>query len=76
VTDFVNLKIKSVQSFGDYKGRVYVHVFIWLSVRTCMNIYVCNILKRGNLSVRHFLFMTWSGKHCLVYFCLLDTIIS
>jgi hypothetical protein len=22
VTDFENLKIKSVQSFGDYKGRV------------------------------------------------------
>jgi hypothetical protein len=46
VTDFENLKIKSVQSFGDYKGMVCVHVFIWLSVRTCMNIYVCNILKR------------------------------
>jgi hypothetical protein len=34
VTDFVNLKIKSTQSFKDaHRDRVYVRVFIKLSAR-------------------------------------------
>jgi hypothetical protein len=32
VTDFVNLKIKSSQSFGGtHRGRVYIYVFIEVS---------------------------------------------
>jgi hypothetical protein len=41
VTDFVNLKIKPIQSFrGAHKDRVYVRVFIGVSARTYMRIYV------------------------------------
>jgi hypothetical protein len=44
VTDFVNLKIKSAQSFRcDLKGRVFVRVFIRVSTHTCMNICVCTV---------------------------------
>jgi hypothetical protein len=39
VTDFVNLKIKSAQSFrGAHRGSVCVRVFIGVSARTCMSI--------------------------------------
>jgi hypothetical protein len=38
VTHFINLKIKSAQSFRG--GRVYVHVFIRVSDHTCIIIYV------------------------------------
>jgi hypothetical protein len=41
VTDFVNLKIKPVQSFrGAHRGRVCVRVFIEISDYTCMSIYI------------------------------------
>jgi hypothetical protein len=52
VTDFVNLKIKSAQSFRDaYKGRVCVHVFIKMSARTCMSIYIYNVfLKKRSIA--------------------------
>jgi hypothetical protein len=44
VTDFVNLKIKPAQSFEyAYRGSVCVHVFIGVSVHTCMSIYVCTV---------------------------------
>jgi hypothetical protein len=47
VTDFMNLKIKSAQSFGDiYRGRVCTRVFIGLSAQTCMSISVCISKKR------------------------------
>jgi hypothetical protein len=47
VTDFMNLKIKSAQCFGDaYRGRVCVRVFIGLSARTYMNIYVCAVFLK------------------------------
>jgi hypothetical protein len=51
VTDFVNLKIKSAQSFGDdHRDRVCVHVFIGASVRTYISIYVCTVfLKKKKL---------------------------
>jgi hypothetical protein len=40
VTDFINLKIKSVQSFEcAHKARVYVYVFIWVDAHMCMSIY-------------------------------------
>jgi hypothetical protein len=52
VIDFVNLKIKSVQSFGEaHRGRICVRVFVGVSARTCMSIYVCTVfLKKRQLS--------------------------
>jgi hypothetical protein len=49
VTDFVNHKIKSAQSFGDtHRGRVCVRVFIGVSAYMCISIYVCTMfLKKG-----------------------------
>jgi hypothetical protein len=41
MTDFMNLKINSVQSFrDDHRGRMYVHVFIEMSDCTHINIYI------------------------------------
>jgi hypothetical protein len=41
VTDFMNLKIKSAQSFGGaHRGRVCMRVFIGVSAYTCMSICV------------------------------------
>jgi hypothetical protein len=52
VTDSVNLKIKPTQSFGyAYKGKVFVRVFIWVSARTCMRIYVCTIFLKDKNDV-------------------------
>jgi hypothetical protein len=45
--DFVNLKIKLAQSFeGAHRNRVCVHVFIGVSARTCMSIYVCTVFLK------------------------------
>jgi hypothetical protein len=50
VTDFVNLKIKPVQSFGGaHRGRVCVRVFIEVSARTCMIICVCTVFLKKNI---------------------------
>jgi hypothetical protein len=44
VTDFVNLKIKPLQSFrGAYRDRVCVHLFIEMSARMCMSICACTV---------------------------------
>jgi hypothetical protein len=52
VTDFVNLKIKPTQSFGGgHRGRVYVHVFIRASARTCMSICVCIVFLRKAMGI-------------------------
>jgi hypothetical protein len=49
VTNFVNLKIKSVQSFRyAHKGRVYMHIFNGVSASTCMSIYIYNIFLNKN----------------------------
>jgi hypothetical protein len=41
VTDFVNLKIKPLQSFGGARrGRICIRVFIGVDAHTCMNIYI------------------------------------
>jgi hypothetical protein len=51
MTDFMNLKINSVQSFrDDHRGRMYVHVFIEMSDYTRINIYIfyCVSKKIGN----------------------------
>jgi hypothetical protein len=47
LTDFMNLKIKLTQSFRDaHRDRVYIRVFIGVSDRMCMSIYVCLFLKK------------------------------
>jgi hypothetical protein len=47
MTDFVNLKIKSDQSFGcAHMDRLCVHVFIVVSTRTCISIYVCTMFLK------------------------------
>jgi hypothetical protein len=47
MTNFVNLKIKSVQSFECvYSDKMYVHVFIGVSNRTYMSI-VCFFIKKS-----------------------------
>jgi hypothetical protein len=47
VTEFVNLKIKPAQSFGGaHMGSMCVHVFIGVSVHTCMSIYVCTVFLK------------------------------
>jgi hypothetical protein len=47
VIDFVNLKIKSTQSFGDaHKSRVCMRVFIEMSARTYMSICICTVFLK------------------------------
>jgi hypothetical protein len=47
VTDFINLKIKSTQSFRcTHRGRVCIRVLIEVSARTCMSIYVCTVFLK------------------------------
>jgi hypothetical protein len=51
VADFMNFKIKSAQSFGGaHRGRVCVRVFIGVSARTCMSIYVYTVFLKKELS--------------------------
>jgi hypothetical protein len=41
MTDFMNLKIKPTQSFGDtHKVKIYIHMFIGMSVHTYISIYI------------------------------------
>jgi hypothetical protein len=55
MTDFVNLKIKPTQSFRcAHRSRVYVRVFIGMSVHICMNICVCTMFLK-KLSVALFI---------------------
>jgi hypothetical protein len=50
VTDFMNHKIKSTQSFGGaHRGRVCVRVFIGVSARTCMSICVCTVFLKKQI---------------------------
>jgi hypothetical protein len=51
VTDFVNLKIKSAQSFESaHKDKVCVGVFIEISARTCMSIYIYTIFLKKSFN--------------------------
>jgi hypothetical protein len=51
VTDFVNLKIKSAQSYeGAHRGRVCVYVFIGISTRTHMSICVCTVFLISHMT--------------------------
>jgi hypothetical protein len=41
VIDFVNVKIKSTQSFKcAHRNRMYVHIFVGVSNYTCMSVYI------------------------------------
>jgi hypothetical protein len=52
VTDFMNLKIKSVQSFGGaHNSRVCVRIFIGMSARMCMSICVCTVFLKKNYRI-------------------------
>jgi hypothetical protein len=53
MTDFVNFKIKTAQSFGGtYRGRVCVRVFIRMSAYMCMSICVCTVFLKNRGSRR------------------------
>jgi DNA-directed RNA polymerase subunit E'/Rpb7 len=65
MTDFVNLKIKSAQSFGGtYRGRMCILMFICVSVHTYMNIYVYTIFFKkiiAYFTVRYNILFDWFG---------------
>jgi hypothetical protein len=69
VTDFVNLKIKPAQFFrGAHRGRVCVRVFIGMSDRTCMSIYVCTVfLKKHKWFLRQVSFF-FLLRLCFIFF--------
>jgi hypothetical protein len=49
--DFVNFKIKPDQSFGcAHMDRLCVHVFIGVSARTCISIYVCTMFLKKKVN--------------------------
>jgi hypothetical protein len=49
MTDFVNLKIKSAQSFkGTHMSRVCIRVFIEVNVRTYISICICIVFLKFN----------------------------
>jgi hypothetical protein len=48
VTDFVNLKIKSAQSFEcTHRGMMCVYMFIDVDADTCMNIYIYSVFIKN-----------------------------
>jgi hypothetical protein len=50
VTDFINFKIKSTQSFKcAHKDRMCVRVFIEINYHTYINIYVCIVFYKKSL---------------------------
>jgi hypothetical protein len=54
VTNFVNLKIKPVQSFEyAHRGMVCMCVFIGVSARTCTSNYVCTVFLKNGCHVKH-----------------------
>jgi hypothetical protein len=54
VTDFINLNIKSAQSFGyAYVGRMCIHISIRISAHTYINIYVYIVfLKKSKTATK------------------------
>jgi hypothetical protein len=54
VIDFVNLKIKPVQSFKSaYRGRVRVRVLIEVNAHTCMRICIYTVFLKKHVSSLH-----------------------
>jgi hypothetical protein len=53
VTDFVNLKIKSAQSFKDvHKGMVCMRVCIGMSAHACIRIYIYTVFLKKYMRTR------------------------
>jgi hypothetical protein len=51
VTDFINIKIKPSQSFrGTHSDRICM--FITVSARTCINIYICTVFLKKLVAYR------------------------
>jgi hypothetical protein len=50
VTDFVNIKIKLIQSSrGAHRDRVCVYVFIGVNAHTYISFYVCTVFLKINI---------------------------
>jgi hypothetical protein len=48
MTDFINLKIKSAQSFeGVHRSMMCVYTFIGVGTRTCIIICVCTVFLKN-----------------------------
>jgi hypothetical protein len=53
MTDFINLKIKLVQSFRNaHRNMVYVHMFIEINNNICMSIYIYTVFKKTTCGQR------------------------
>jgi hypothetical protein len=62
MTDFMNLKIKSGQSFEcAYRNRVYIHVFIGVSSRMCMSICIYTVFLKKSCSLTSSFFYVCVG---------------
>jgi hypothetical protein len=47
MTDFINLKIKLVQSFrGNHKDVMRVYIFILVNAHIYINIYICTVFLK------------------------------
>jgi hypothetical protein len=47
MTDFINLKIKLVQSFrGNHKDVIRVYIFIEVNAHIYINIYICTVFLK------------------------------
>jgi hypothetical protein len=47
MTDFMNLKIKSAQSFRcTHKSMMYIDIFIGVRAHMCISIYICIVFLR------------------------------
>jgi hypothetical protein len=70
VIDFVNLKINPTQYFRDtHRGRVCMRVFIGMSARICISIYVCTVfLKKIFCKISYRLCEVTLGKKVLCGF--------
>jgi hypothetical protein len=54
LTDFMNFRIKSVQSFKyTYKNKIYVRVFIKISDRISIYVYLKKKNRRGEMAQNH-----------------------
>jgi hypothetical protein len=48
VTDFINLKIKLVQSFEFvHMSKVYIYIFIGVGAHIHMSIYICAVFQKN-----------------------------
>jgi hypothetical protein len=61
VTNFVNLNIKSAQSFRCvHRDRMYVRIFIEVNTHTCMNICFCTVFLKKDCNAHAYLLINGS----------------